>query len=79
MATAHSSYLDGPCTSDQPMPPFPRKVIGILKIIFDASSGRPAGRGMAHGAPATASSFCFQTVIGRPGAGLPLKAVPKAM
>lgn len=77
MATAHSSYLDVPCTSDQPMPPFPCKVIGMLKLIFDASSGRPAGRGMAHGAPATACSFCSQTVIGRPGAGLPLRLSPR--
>ena len=77
MATAHSSYLDVSCTSDQPMPPFPRKVIGTPKPVFDASSGRPAGRGMAHGAPATACSFCTQTVIGRPGAGLPLRLFPR--
>ncbi|CAK0735377.1 hypothetical protein CVIRNUC_000571 [Coccomyxa viridis] len=32
---------------------------------------------MAHGAPATACSFCSQTVIGRPGAGLPLRLSPR--
>ena len=41
MATAHSFYLDVPCTSDQPMPPFPRKVIGnteaYLRCFFRAS------------------------------------------
>ena len=59
------------------MPPFPRKVIGTLKLTFDASSGHPAGRGMAHGVPTIACSLCSQTVIGRPGALLPLRLSPR--
>ena len=77
MATAHSSYLDVPCTSDHHMLSLPRKGIRTVKLNLNSSSGRPAGRGMAHGAPATACSFPSQTVIGRPGAGLALRLSPR--